>query len=204
MKRCYIVLLCALLGIISNAQNNYNLSLQGGVGYSNFRGDPISPEAEPQLNFVAGINVEKNLSSNLFIRTGLNYGKKAIETDVSFLILSDFDPILRPTIIETAIETLSLPVLLGYRSNGSIKVIASAGPFFSFVFNNENIISKSIDAGIMGTIGLEYGLGKGALRLEIIEELGLSNINDSQLDTQVNDDIRTNRLGIQLGYVIGF
>jgi len=204
MKRIFVTFCFVLSSVFSNAQDAFNLSFNAGAGISTFRGDAIPDDFDSPVNFIIGVNLEKNLSNNIFLRTGLNYGKKAIEFDVSFFDPSDFDPIIRPTTRESSIETLSLPVLIGYKSNGQLKFIADAGPFISVIISEDNILAKSTDFGINASAGLEYNLnGSGAIRLEIVEELGLSDINDSQLDIQSNT-IRTNRLSLQVGYVIGF
>ena len=183
-----------------NAQSDFTIGFTLGGGFGDFRGEFIPDDIKSQLSIVYGMEIQKNFGDHMYLRSGISYGKKEVEF-ATFIPLSDFD-IIQSSRQSINISTITIPVYLGYRSTGDFRFHANAGPFISFITDEENILVKSFDYGIGVSLGIEYTLSSsGIIRFEILNELGLADISDSIIEVE-NNTINTNRFGAYITYLI--
>ena len=195
-----IVVLALFLSALVQSQSNFNLGITLGGGYGSFNGNAINPDASSKFAPVFGFSIEKQTETNLIFGTGLIYGQKKMEVNIPGLVIDPTDPITQTTTADFGVNAATLPLFIGYRSDGDLKFLIKGGPFLSLLLGEENILVESLDYGLMGALGIEYGLSeKGSLRFEIQNELGLANINGSQIDP---NNITTNRIGAYITYLI--
>lgn len=200
-KTLFLISLSIFISSEIIAQSDFSVAYTLGAGLTSLQGDLITDEAESQINLVVAVHIEKSLNENFFLRSGVDFGRKSIEIE-GFTVFSQSDINLDSSeSLKASVDALSVPFMIGYKSTGELKVIAAAGPYVSLLLRPENVIAKTFEFGASFNLGLEYALGKGALRLEVSEVLGISDINNSQLDI-AGDAITTNRLGINFGYVM--
>lgn len=199
MKNLLVILLL-LAPLLLKAQNDFNFGLTLGGGYGSFSGDSINPDASSKFAPVFGLSFEKQTKTNLFFGAALTYGQKKMEVDIPSMIIDPTDPTPQSNTAEFGIDATTLPLYIGYKSDGDLKFLIKGGPYLSIISKEENILVESFDYGLIGAIGLEYELSiKGSLRFEIQNELGLADINGSEIDS---NKITTNRIGAYLTYLI--
>lgn len=196
----FILILALFLSALAQSQSNFNLGITLGGGFGSFNGDGIDPDASSKFAPVFGFSIEKQTETNLIFGAALTYGHKKMEVSIPGVIIDPTDPISQTTTADFGVNAATLPLFIGYRSNGDLNFLIKGGPFLSLLSGEENILVESLDYGLMGSLGIEYGLSaKGSLRFEIQNELGLADINGSQIDT---NKITTNRIGVYLTYVV--
>lgn len=199
-KTLLLLALTLLLTTSTFAQSDYSIGFSVGAGLTSFRGDNFPDNADANIEPIFGVNVEKQMENGTFFRSGLSYGNKSVDIPNIFFDSNDpSDPRFDST-VDVSISTLTVPLHFGYKGSGDLAFVVSGGPFFSYILNSENILSKKLDFGIGAAIGAEYKIGvSNALRLELTEELGLGDIGNSRLNPTA---IKTNRIGINLSYIL--
>lgn len=201
MKKRFLILSVMLLSsFYMNAQSDFNIGFTLGGGLGDFRGEFISDDIKSQVSIVYGMEVQKSFGDHMYLRSGISYGKKEVEFE-TFTSPNDFD-LFQSEGIPINISAFTIPVYFGYRSTGDFRFHVNAGPFISFITDEENISVKSFDYGIGASLGIEYALStSGTIRFEILNELGLADISDPIIEIE-NTTIRTNRLGAYVTYFI--
>jgi hypothetical protein len=200
MKKLFILLLF-LSVTLTYSQSDLNIGFTVGGSFGDFRGNSIPENIKSQLAPIFGVEVQQSLSSNIYLRSGLNYGKNKVQFESFPIAPNDFD-LFESQEVPIAISVFTVPLYVGYRSNGEFRFTANTGAFISFISDEENIIVGDIDYGLGASLGVEYSVSKnGFLRLELHNELGLKDINDSMISLEDNT-IKTNRIGIYITYLI--
>jgi hypothetical protein len=202
MKRLFKTVLTIVVLIAwhftSAQEDNLTLGVKGGFGMSTFQ-DTQHTKSKPGL--VAGVTVDYNIASGLYILSGIEYIVKGTKVDGGG---GNGD--------RANLNYLQLPVHIGYKYElmPGIKLVADIGPYLAYgiggeikykaIGNTEAYETNSFDNGVYKRFDLGMGLGVGAevnqINIRIGYDYGMLKIQDFS----AVKDIQNASVTFTLGY----
>lgn len=200
MKINYLIILL-ILSQLTFSQKKIEYGINGGINYSNFRGNEFTDNFNYDFGFLIGLTVEYSFKKNLSIISGINYERKK-SVNNSFYLFNNENPK-----ITDKIDYLTLPVFL--KLNFDNHFFINGGSYLSYLISGEYVLEgitkldqtdlkKRVDFGISFGIGKKFKLNeKNNLNLEIRNDFGIVNISDTEISN--NGTIKTNSLNLIMG-----
>ncbi len=197
MKRASSILVAALLlALVATPGQAQNLSagVQGGIGFANLGGDTEGTESK--LGWSGGAFFAADLHEYFrlqFVGQYVRKGAKDSEAGIDIKFNLNYIEVMVPF-------TLTIPV-----QNSPLMPHIFAGPALAFELDcavsgeaggvsvdigcdefsdlsgdpDDDIQTKSIDFGVVFGGGADIALGNGAITLDVLYNLGLTNVNDT-------------------------
>lgn len=190
--RSLLVALAALLAVpAASAQTAFGL--RAGLNVSDFSGDDAPSNTDPRLGFAGGVFARVPVgTSGLYVQPEVGYSMKGVSAE---------DGVGNDATI--ALDYVEVPVLLGYATpvtDSGLMLGAYAGPALGIK------VRESLDLGFDGGSGsvdsdvfkdLDFGaafgvtVGAGAFGIDGSYTLGLGDVLDTDVDTDVRNGVFT-------------
>jgi len=192
------------------AQTNMRAGVKAGVGFANLGGDAedlLEVSLDSRTGFAAGGFIGFDLSRMFRLQLDGQYvqkGAKFTEQGVDVTVKVDYIEFMVPL-------TVLVP------TPGSVTPRFYAGPALAieasckFSGSQEGVNvdvdcdsdevgaeTKSIDFGVFFGGGVDFGVGPGALTLDVLYNLGLTDIND--VDVGTDGSIKNQNIQVMAGY----
>ena len=209
MKKLSTVLLAVFLTAAfasPGLAQNMTAGVKGGIDFANV--DEEDEDTDWKLGFSAGAFLGIDLHEYFRLQFEGQYVQKGTEwsedgVDITFKL--NYVELLVPA-------TLTIPM-----ENSSVTPRLYAGPSVAFElsckvtgeidgesesFDCEEVPggpveTKSVDFGVFFGGGVDIAVGNGAITLDVLYNLGLSNINDAEGETE---DVKNRNIQILIGY----
>jgi hypothetical protein len=214
MKKFGTILLAALLvaSYASPGLAQMTAGVKGGIDFANLGGDVT--DTDSKLGFSAGAFLGIDLHEYFrlqfegqFVQKGMQFTEEGV--DVKFKL--NYVELLVPA-------TLTIPM-----ENSAITPRLYAGPSVAFELSckatgeeggesesfdcadvpppDGPFDTKSVDFGVFFGGGVDIAVGSGAVTLDVLYNLGLANINDTEGETDF--EIKNKNIQILVGYAFG-
>lgn len=210
-----ISLAAALLALLATPGISQNLSagFQGGIGFANLGGDVEGTDSK--LGFSGGAFLAADLHEYFrlqFVGQFVRKGAEDQEAGIEIKVKLDYIEILVPATLIIPIENsqimprLFVGPALAFEMDcsvsgevGGVSANINCDEFSDITGDPaDDIETKSIDFGILFGGGLDIALGNGAITLDVLYNLGLTNINDTPGFEEFS--IKNQNLQILAGY----
>lgn len=199
MSRLLFIISLLVLSAKSYSQQTGDLQfgIFGGASISNIVSAQDLIESNLRLGFNAGLAGNYYFSELVSLELDAFYNQNGRVIDP----MSSDDSQISRTL---TIHYITAAVMPNYHFGNNVNWYVKAGPYISFLVGaNQGTAQvkeefKSNDIGLTGGLGYEYWVSEGwntSLFIELIHQLGLSNI----VKDNINEDIRNTRTSLNLG-----
>lgn len=181
-----------LIKLSIGQDNSISIGVLGGQNYSTMRGTPFFDEFhESKTGFLGGLYISYNFGNFLNFRTELLYELKGSSSAI--YQLNDIDGYPMGTYGgDFHYEYISVPMLFNPIYGNNLKVFANIGPYFSYLYRQEDVASsiviskippiypaKLFDIGLISGLGFLIPLNQNvSISIEGRNSLGLIDIGD--------------------------
>lgn len=194
-----IVAVLILVSWVSFSQDtgDFNFGVFGGASVSNIVSAQDLIDSNLRLGFNGGVAGNYHFSELWSLEMDLFYNQNGRVIDK----LSSNDSQISRTL---TLHYITLAVLPNYHFGQNTNWYFKAGPYIGFLVGANQGTAQvkeeftSNDLGLTGGFGYEFSLaesGNSILFIELVHQLGLSNI----VEDNINEDIRNSRSSINLG-----
>jgi hypothetical protein len=192
---------------------NMRAGVNAGVDFASLGGDIddlVGVSAGTKTGFSAGAFFGVDLSTMFRLQLNGQYvqkGAKFEEGGVTATIDVPYIELLLPVTFLIPIEDSSItPRIyagpsLAFEMSCDLKVELDGQSQTETCEDEIGNGTKSTDYGVFFGAGVDFGLGSGALTLDVLYNLGLANINDSPVE---NETVKNTNIQILVGYAFLF
>lgn len=201
-------LLVAFMGSSTYAQTQLSAGVKAGVGIANLGGDAeqlFETSLKSKLGFAGGAFLGVDLHENFRLQFEGQYvmkGAKAEEQGVDVKLKLDYIELLVPLTLMVPVEGNVSPRFYAGPALGlevSCKLSGEEGGVSVDVdCADAGADTKSIDIGVFFGGGVDLAVGTGAITLDALYNLGLTNINDTAGTTDLS--AKNQNIQIMAGY----
>lgn len=205
-----IILTCSSIALVG--QNKIKLGINGGLSYTNLRGNDLTESYDAKFSVLAGTSFEYFFYENISLGLNINYESKGVK-DNGYLEFTDINGSSEVLQSDSVLNYnyLVLPMYINYYFGTKKDFYVNTGLFAGYLlsanlsskkFDNKTDVSnstKKIDGGLQFGFGKTFRFNdKNELKVELRESLGLINISD----VKVYDDgtVKTNSLNLILNW----
>lgn len=199
MKRILVVVIMLIWSSDSYSQKigDFEIGLFGGVSISNIVSAQDLIESNLRLGFNGGASVDYYFTEPVSLELEVFYNQNGRVIDP----LASNDSQISRTL---TLHYVTVAVLPNYHFGKDFNWYVMAGPYISFLVGANQGTSqvkeefKGNDIGLTGGLGYEFPISENentSLFIEVVHQLGLSNI----VKDNINEDIRNTRSSLNLG-----
>lgn len=218
MKKLTMLLAALLVLLVAGPgfAQNWSGGVKGGLGFSNLGGD--IEDLDSSLGFSVGGFLGTSLHEYFAVDVLAQYVQKGAEESVDGGDLEfnlDYIEILVPATLTIPIQDSPItpriyagPALAFEitcelsASGGGVSADADCDQLFEATDGLiDDLETKSVDFGVFFGGGVDFMVGNGALTLDLLYNLGLTNVNDTPDDPT---DVKNKNLQILAGYKFFF
>lgn len=198
--------------------SKFKFGVQGGLTYSDYRGNQLDISSteyteKPGLGFLGGLHVEYQLKKRIRLKLEVSYEQKIQKEKNTFT----YGGKVYNFTSKKNQDYVVLPLMLKYSFSDRNSFYVNGGPFIGFLLKSditndaekiENVNMNTIDNMALykkTDFGVSIGVGKtfeinqkSSIYIEIRDNLGLSNINNYDIEEYGN--LKTNSLNLMVGY----
>ena len=208
MNKITFLILTSFFCLITYSQNSKtNFGVQLTPTITSLIDKPFSGHYDPRLSFSTGIIVERFITPQFSLKSGLNFER--IGAKVNILLIDEFGALTGTREMKINSDYLTLPILISSYTKGKSKFYMNTGPFFGFIISNKTIWSATGDypkQTLTGdknmkriNLGFTFGFGLSIPLSDVfLLDLGLRD-NMGLLNTSKIGSIKTNSYGFQIG-----
>ena len=189
MKRATILVALAMFALVGTAQAQLSAGVKAGVDLANLGGDAeelLEVNLSSKLGFSAGAFLGVDLHEYFRLQFEVQYvqkGAKAEEGGVDIKFNLDYVEFMVPLTLLIPVEGAVAPRIYAGPALGlevSCKFSGDEGGVsIDIDCADAGVDTKSIDYGVFFGAGVDFAIGSGAIMLDVLYNLGLSNINDT-------------------------
>ena len=201
MKKILIcaIIACGAVTAVAAQDSPVSFGIKGGVNLSNFGGDALElkdgslkyDDKNALVGFQAGITIDYQLASSLYLLTGLEFTTKGAKYESSLAGIS--------TELKQTPMYLQIPVHIGFKLGitDATKLVFHAGPYAAYGIGGKTKVTGDL-AGWTGEtetdffgddtfkkfdwgLGLGVGLELGKLTFNVGYDLGLADIAQNEI-----------------------
>ena len=209
ITRIVTLLGCALVFVTGSAfaQMGMHAGVKAGVAIANLGGDAetlLETSLKNKIGFSAGAFFGFDLHEMFRLQLEGQYvqkGAKATEQGVDVTVKLNYIEFMVPLTLLIPTQSSVTPRLYAGPALGieaSCKLSGEeSGASVNIKCSELDFQTKSVDFGVFFGGGVDFGVGPGALTLDVLYNLGLSDINDVQ---GVDGSIKNQNIQILAGY----
>lgn len=201
-----LLVLVLVFGVTETAQAQWKLGVQGGVAFSSVGGDDATTAAlgfDPQgvTGFVGTVYLNYAFTPIVSFQPGVSFVQKGLEgTEGGTTLAIDVDYFEIPLLLRFDVPTAGS---VGVHFLGGTIISFEAGCDISFgtasaTCEDDGTEISSTDFGLAAGAGLTFGIGRAALVIDGMYNLGLSSIDDSTDDFSVKNRAFTITAGFEI------
>jgi hypothetical protein len=216
MKKLHLLLLLTL-PLLSSAQEEIKYGINGGLTFSDIRGDGYATDFSYAPAYLIGLTMEMPLNQRFSFCTGINYERKSSVQKTSYsyneIIIGPDGTAIDYTMkgnskITTSLDYVAVPINLKYYLDIWENYYVTGGAFVAYAFNEGYTIKgdkpmedykqnyHTMDYGVNLGFGTKFKLNRTQyLNVEIRDNLGLANITDID-----SDKISTNSINLLVNW----
>ena len=208
MKKILVLFALSTVVFTVFAQDSkFIIGVEAAVNRTHLWGEDIHDAYNPLYSISPGLNLEYLLNSNISLKSGLLYERKGFTAETFYT-----GPIGMPMgtrDFTATFDYLTLPVLLSYSTNGTVRFYVNGGAYFGFLLSNTLTLgefgdypeqtvdakedTKTFDFGLSFGCGLFIPIGERfAFDFGLRDNLGLIDIFKPEND----EKSRFNTLGL--------